>query len=46
MTATTGLGVFGPFEIARFLQPDGTISVDYSGATGFVKALLVPRTIS
>jgi hypothetical protein len=43
MTATTGIGIFGPFEIARFLQPDGTISVDYAGATGFIKAILVPR---
>jgi hypothetical protein len=45
MTATTGLGIFGPFDPARFVQPDGTISVDYSGATGFVKALLVPRAV-
>lgn len=43
MTATTGLGVFGPFEVARFLQPDGTISIDFSGATGFVAAILLPR---
>ena len=44
MTATTGIGVFGPFETARFLQPDGTISVDYSGATGYIKAILIPRS--
>lgn len=43
MTATTGLGVFGPFEVARFLQPDGTLSIDFSGATGFIKAILLPR---
>lgn len=42
MTATTGLGIIGPFEVARFLQPDGTISIDFSGATGFIAALLLP----
>lgn len=45
MTATTGIGVFGPFDPARFVQPDGTISVDYSGATGFIKAILIPRAV-
>jgi hypothetical protein len=44
MTATTGLGVIGPFEVARFLQPDGTISIDFSGATGFIAAILLPRS--
>ena len=44
MTATTGLGIIGPFEVARFLQPDGTISIDFSGATGFIAALLLPRS--
>jgi hypothetical protein len=43
MTLTTGIGIIGPFEVARFLQPDGTISVDFSGATGFIAALLLPR---
>jgi len=43
MTATTGIGVIGPFDPARFVQPDGTISVDFSGATGFVSALLLQR---
>lgn len=43
MTATTGLGIIGPFEVARFIQPDGTISIDFSGATGFIAALLLPR---
>lgn len=43
MTATTGIGVIGPFEVARFLQPDGTISIDFSGATGFIAAILLPR---
>ncbi len=44
MTLTTGIGIFGPFEVARFMQPDGTISIDFSGATGFIKALLLPRS--
>lgn len=43
MTLTTGLGIIGPFEVARFIQPDGTISIDFSGATGFIAALLLPR---
>lgn len=42
MTATTGIGIIGPFEVARFLQPDGTVSIDFSGATGFIAALLLP----
>lgn len=44
MTATTGIGIVGPFEVARFLQPDGTVSVDFSGATGFIAALILPRS--
>lgn len=43
MTLTTGIGVIGPFEVARFMQPDGTISIDFSGATGFIAALLLPK---
>jgi hypothetical protein len=43
MTATTGLGIIGPFDVARFIQPDNTISIDFSGATGFIAALLLPR---
>jgi hypothetical protein len=43
MTATTGIGIFGPFEVARFMQPDGTISIDVNGATGFIAALLLPK---
>lgn len=44
MTLTTGIGVVGPFEVARFMQPDGTISIDFSGATGFIAALLLPKS--
>ncbi len=43
MTGTTGIGIFGPFEIARFLQPDSSLSIDFSGATGFIAAILLPR---
>ena len=45
MTATTGLGFIGPLDPARFIQPDGTISVDWSGATGFFKAILIPKAV-
>lgn len=45
MTATTGLGIIGGLDPARFVQPDGTISVDWSGATGFFKAILIPRAV-
>jgi hypothetical protein len=43
MTATTGIGIFGPFETGRFLQPDGTISIDADGAVGFIAAFLMAR---
>lgn len=45
MTLTTGIGIIGPFEIARFTQPDSTVSVDFSGATGFIAALILPRVV-
>jgi hypothetical protein len=44
MTLTTGIGVFGPFEVARFLQPDNTISVDVDGAVGFISAFLLAKS--
>jgi hypothetical protein len=44
MTLTTGIGIFGPFEAARFLQPDGTISIDADGAVGFIAAFLMARS--
>ena len=43
MTATTGIGIYGPFEVARFMQPDGTVSLDFNGATGFVAVLLLAK---
>lgn len=43
MTLTTGIGVFGPFDPARFLQPDSTISIDADGAVGFISAFLLPK---
>ncbi len=46
MLATSGIGIFGPFEVARFLQPDGTLSIDFaSGTTGFVSALALTRAV-
>jgi len=44
MTGTTGIGIIGPFPVARYMQPDGSVSVDFSGATGFIAALILPRT--
>jgi hypothetical protein len=43
LTGTTGIGIIGPFEVARFMQPDGTLSIDFNGATGFIAAILLPR---
>ena len=43
MTLTTGIGIYGPFEVARFVQPDGSISLDFSGATGFIAAFMLSR---
>lgn len=46
MIASTGIGIFGPFEVARFLQPDGTISIDFAASTtGFVAALFLTRAV-
>lgn len=44
LTASTGTAFIGPFEIARFIQPDGSVNVDFgSGATGKIYALLLAR---
>ena len=43
--ASSAITVVGPFESARFAQPDGSLNVDFSAAaTGTVVALRVPRT--
>lgn len=43
MTLTTGIGIYGGFEVARFVQPDNSISLDFSGATGFIAAFFLVR---
>lgn len=45
LTASTGTAFIGPFEVARFAQPDGSLNVDFAaGMTGTVWALLLPRS--
>ena len=43
MTLTTGIGIYGGFEVARFIQPDNSVSLDFSGATGFISAFFLVR---
>lgn len=44
VAATTGVVWLGPFESARFLQADGSVSVDYAtGFAGKVTAFKVNR---
>jgi hypothetical protein len=43
MIGTTGIGIYGAFEVARFVQPDNSISLDFSGATGYIAAFFLPR---
>lgn len=41
---TTQVAFIGPFDSSRFLQSDGSLSVDVgSGATGTITAFRVPR---
>jgi hypothetical protein len=45
LSANTGSAFIGPFEVARFLQHDATLQVDFaSGTTGSIWAVLLPRT--
>lgn len=47
LTASTGNAIIGPFEAARYIQPDGSISVDFaSGMTGTIIPILLPRYVS
>ncbi len=47
LTATTGNAIIGPFDAARFIQPDGSINVDFTAAmTGTILAILLPRYVS
>jgi hypothetical protein len=44
LTASTGTAFIGPFDVARFIQPDGSLNVDFaSSMTGTIWALLLPR---
>lgn len=44
VVATTGVQWFGPFESGRFLQTDGSMSVDIVAShTGTITAFRVPR---
>lgn len=44
LTATTGTAFVGPFEVARFLQADGSVNIDFSAnLAGTVWAIMVPR---
>ncbi len=45
LTASTGTAFIGPFEVARFAQPDGSINVDFAASmTGTIWAVLLPRS--
>lgn len=44
VAATTGVLWFGPFSGAKFMQSDGTLTVDFaSGTTGAITVFRVPR---
>ena len=44
ITASTGTAMIGPLEVARFLQLDGSVWLNFStSATGTIWAFLVPR---
>ena len=44
LTASTGTAFIGPFEVARFVQPDGSVNVDFAASmTGTIWAVFLPR---
>jgi hypothetical protein len=44
LTASTGFAWIGPLEVARFLNLDGGIAIDFSSTmTGTIFALMLPR---
>jgi hypothetical protein len=44
LTATTGTAFIGPFDVARFVQTDGSVAVDFaSSMTGTIWAILLPK---
>ncbi len=43
LTASTGTAYLGPFDSSRFIQSDGSISVDFAASmTGTIWAVIVP----
>lgn len=47
LTASTGMAIIGPFETARFVQPDGSVNVDFAASmTGVIWAILLPKYVS
>ncbi len=46
VAATSGVQLIGPFESGRFLQNDGSLSIDLaSGFTGTITALRLPKAV-
>jgi hypothetical protein len=44
LNASTGTAFVGPFDVARFVQLDGSVNVDFAaGTTGTVWAVLLPK---
>lgn len=44
VAATSGVQYLGPFESDKYLQDDGSLSIDFeSGMTGTIDVLLLPR---
>ena len=46
VAATTGVKWVGPFEIARFVQADSSLNIDFeSGFTGTITAFMAPSAV-
>lgn len=44
LTASTGIAFIGPFEVARFINQDNAIALDFSASfAGLIWALMLPR---
>lgn len=44
LSASTGTAFIGPFEVARFINQDGSLNIDFAaGTTGLIWALMLPR---
>ncbi len=47
LTASTGTAFIGPFDAARYIQPDGSLNVDFAASmTGTIWAVRLPRYVS